>query len=745
MLSMAVQPRLKNCLACTHYLACKDPHKSVIFICSRFKETPASKQDFALRLFDFAGVDGQAPDLDLITEIGKNGTIQTAISEPSNNSGFDICKVIDDIILNDEVVSSDIKISDRDFPQAPNFFTFCVSDKYLNQKPFLEQALIGTRVLSEYCPDCSDMEWIDHTHKVDDTLHTFETKVALFNKGVCPHCGKNRPYFVRKGRLNFYNEAALSVGQRGGKSAWLGMMAAYITHMQLKLQKPNEVYGLLRANILHGTFAALTYAQAKDTLWEPYYGHLTDSPWFLQYHAMLDQTAEKYGEELYKLKDTFVMYRHRRLLVYPAGPDKRTLRGRTRFMASIDELGWFPNDANNSKVKMNANEVYIALERSLLTVRASAEGLLKKGFANIPTAYFLNISSPSSIRDKIMELVRKAQGSKKIYGIIKPTWEMNPQVPRSALDEEFRKDPVAAMRDYGAQPPLTSNPFISSRSAVEACFSTKTNPIKMTHAQRRSKDGTLSRFARIDKMGSSGKPSVLAIDAGYSNNSFACCIAHLEDHKYPKIDLLVEIQPLPGIPLNYSLIYKEVLMQIIDERNVLLACADRWNSLKILSDIEEEFEIRTLQHSLKYSEMQVYKSHVLDRQIMFPLPKWEVEAILKYDQTDYPNCFRNNPAEHFVLQMLTVQDTGASVTKGDQLTDDLVRASMLAVTMLLHPDHVDLWDQSEKVIKSSFAPDQMGVYRGGSGGRSAGSGSRGSGTPGGTGSGPSLGIIKQRG
>jgi len=1145
---------------------------------------------------------------DLLGDLGLGYSVP-ALSGPDativvpDGAEFDIRRVIDDIITNDEPVSSDIKISDRDFPQAPNFFTFCVSDKYLNQKPFLEQALIGTRVLAEYCPKCSDMDWIDHTHKVDDSLHKFERKVALLEKGVCPYCKKTKAHFVKAGLLNHYNEAALAVGQRGGKSAWLGMMAAYLTHLQIKMQKPNEVYGLLRANILHGTFAALTYAQAKDTLWEPYYGHLLDSPWFRGYHAMLDHATERYGDELYKLKDTFVLYRHRRLLVYPAGPDKRTLRGRTRFMAcltgdtlvstsrgliridqdliglrthvghagrnivnwaptgpkevfklqlknglyekgtanhefrvlskdrtkliwkrldqislqdhlvvslggefpeklslnytytysrvdlgiekalmymltqsdngfylldvatasgktyrgvcaamtglkrngikvsrfkagasapmlykivdkeklakhikkplkgkitalrtalvfpigmtpelaymlgylvadgtysnpkvdgeygseitfcstdenkvqhyidcftvtfgiaprvsswttkenvtaynvvfalepikaffnyvgltpawsaiktvpwsilqsprncvaaflsaavscdgsvlranrltysststklihhmqllfirlgyacnstvgiknymyklnlcsydrdlflrqdwcgltkrghhadyvqsgtnyvpvryripgvlssigkpvyskshfnqesnseykalidngltftqvksltpigikkvydltvdnevhdftagglvaknSIDELGWFPNDANNSKVKMNATEVYIALERSLLTVRASAEALVRQGFSNIPTAYFLNISSPSSIRDKIMELVRKAQGSRKIYGTIKPTWEMNPKVPRSALEEEFRKDPVAAMRDYGAEPPLTASPFLGSQAAVEACFSEKLNRVRVTHLQKKSADRTISRYARIERITRLSRPSVLAIDAGYSNNSFACCITSLEEHNYPRISLLVEVMPLPGIPLNYSKIYSEILVPLCDDCNVVLVGADRWNSLKILSDLNEELDVQTVQKSLKYPEMQLFKSYIEDNQILFPLPRNSVDDILKYDQSTYPHCFKDRPEEHFVLQLLTVQDTGSSVVKGDQLTDDLVRAAMLATTLILDPEYEELFAAADRAAPASQSA--IGMYKGGSGGSSHGS------------------------
>lgn len=654
------------------------------------------------------------------------------------SSEFNIAAVIADIVKNDKVVSSDIKINDRDFLRAPNFYTFCIKDHFLKQKPFVEQAILGTRVLAEYCPRCTDMEWFDHTHKVDDTLFKFEKKVALLEDGVCPHCKIGRAKLVNQHGMPFFNEAAICCGQRSGKSAWIGMIASYLTHLQIKLQKPNEVYGLLNANILHGTFCALTYAQAKDTLWEPYYGHLQESPWFSGYHKMLDEAGQRYGEELLKLKDTFVMYRHRRLLVYPAGPDKRTLRGRTRFMASIDELGYFDNDAHTAKVKMNASEVYIALERSLLTVRAKAEQLIAQGFDSVPTAYFLNVSSPSSVRDKIMELVRKAQGSNKIYGLIKPTWEMNPGVPRSALAEEFRKDPITAMRDYGAQPPLTASPFIESKSDVENCLGEKKNPIRITHKQVKAKDGTIKRFAVIDKIKPGRKASVLAMDAGYSNNSFAACVAHKEGNNLI-VDLLVEIQPLPGIPLHYSKIYKEILGPIIDDRNVVLMCADRWNSLKILSDAEVEYDIATRQYSLKYADMQNFKAYLQDKQITYPRPVDDIDEILKYDQSQYPACFKNKPSDHLMLQMLTVQDTGSQVVKGDQLTDDLLRALMLAITMLVDPKNEEILNAADAAPKNVISMEKSAVYKGGSGGGTS------RGTSGGGGQESSMGVMKTRG
>jgi intein/homing endonuclease len=1209
----------KNCLSCSLYLSCKDKAKSVIFSCSRYKETPASKDAGFSRLFE----GGIIPTLPSYT------SNTPAIAESTD---FDIYKLVESIIDSDALVSPDIKINDSDFRLSPNFYTFVTGEEGLKEKPFLEQALIGTRVFSEYCPRCSDMKWMNN-HKVDDPLSKFEERVQLLNLGRCPRCKARKSELVANQEIDFYQEMAIAAGQRSGKSALLGMMSGYLTHWELMLQNTNELYGLMGSNILHGTFVALTFAQAKDTLWEPYYGYLLESPFFVNYHNMLRDAGNRYGEELLKLKDTFVHYRHRKLLVYPAGPDKRTLRGRTRFLAcltgdtlvstnkglipirenltglstnsgnsnrniinhwytgkrevfkvqtdnglyekatanhefrvlskcktklewkrvdqltlddymvvslggefpkslaldykysysresfanhralsymldnscsfylqdvadfsgktyrgvtammtrlkrsalvsrkrvgrgtpfeysisntnkfkklmalplkgkinkqlvslrfpdrltkelayilgylvadgkyincnddndygaevafcstsldkiehfkecfiktfgitprvsswerkdkgiayqvvfahkeiknflryvglkpawarvkevpwsilqspkacvaaflsaaiscdgiikdsanyskvqsnsisyssrsrklihhmqllfirlgyacnstlhkgnrriyalslstidrdaflkahwsglskrenhltntlysikgtgirytipglkvsganvhtksslnkqskpsvkqyanlidkglaftkvssikslgvkkvydltvseadheftanglvasnSVDELGWFNNDANSSAVKMNATEVYIALERSLLTVRAAASKLLRKGIDKVPSGYFLNISSPSSVRDKIMELVKQSQRSRKIFGLIKPTWEMNPTITKDDLSEEFTKDPIAAMRDYGAQPPLSSSPYIANKSVIEQCFHKKANPCAITYTTKTSKrDDSKTRYAHFTKLKPSGKASVLALDAGFSNNSFACVMGHLLEERYPIIDLCVEIQPLPGIPLNFSKIYEHIITPLIQQRNAKYLVADRWNSLKMLSDAEEQLDIVTEQVSLSYSSMCLVRDYMKDQEMNIPKPELSIEDTLKYDASNYPAFFKNYPISHLILQLLTVQDTGSSVIKGEQLTDDIARAMMLCVAQLLDPNVQELINvEDEEVVQRYVDVKQMGVYRGGSGG-SSGSGNSSSSSS------SALGIRKSRG
>ena len=710
----------RACITCDRYIGCLDPKKSISYSCSKFipvslygvgskGKTEKQTIDAGFSLFDGHGL----------------GTLATAknpvavLESLDQNYEFDLAKQVLDVVMStDKALSKDLKVPDGDFPTAPNFYTFCTSAKYLKQTPYPWQILMPTIYLNEYCPRCTDQDYLFDTWKSTDSYLKIEKKVAFFEHGVCPHCKARRSKMVNKGLMYFYEEAALCLGQRSGKSANLGDVAAYLTHLEIKLQNVNEVYGLKSNSELHGTFVALTYGQAKDTLWDPYYNNLTDSPWFSSFHAMLNEVGGNHGEDLYRLKDSFVQYRHRKIKVYPAGPDKRVLRGRTRFLAAMDELGWFPNGADAIKlVKLNADEVYKALSNSLRTVRAAANLLVEKGFDNIPTAYFINLSSPASIRDKIMELVRKSQDSAKIFGIQLPTWDANPTMPRSMFDEEFNRDPVGAMRDFGAQPPISNSPLLSNLDSIEGCASKKgQNPIRIKYETKKGKNGASTRFAKIAKLQDGAPPSVLAIDAGYSNNSFACSIGHLIDNKRVKLDLMVEVQPLPGIPLNYTLIFKHLLTPLIQRRNVRIIAADRWNSIKLLQDAEEEFDIKHVIYSLKYRDMVMFKDYFESGQLRYPKPEWTTDQITGYNQSEYPQTFKNHPVEHFVLQCITVQDTGATVTKGDRLTDDLVRSSMLCLNQLLNEENQELLNSApDSAVRSSVNLQSSIVMRTSSG------------------------------
>jgi hypothetical protein len=159
------------------------------------------------------------------------------------------------------------------------------------------------------------------------------------------------------------------------------------------------------------------------------------------------------------------------------------------------------------------------------------------------------------------------------------------------------------------------------------------------------------------------------------------------------------------------------MLPIIRARNVLLVAADRWNSIKIMSDVEEETESASRIYSLKYRDMQLFKDHLQDKQIILPRTTKSVEDIMDYRYSEYPACFKGAPVDHFVLQCLTVQDTGSQIIKGDQLTDDLVRATMLATHLLMEEEYAEVFDKSRmKAIKPPVPVKDMAVFRGYGGG-----------------------------
>lgn len=506
----------------------------------------------------------------------------------------------------------------------------------------------------------------------------------------------------------------LSCGIMSHNSAMTAMMYAYIVHRVIKAQRLVDVYGLLNNTTLIITFTALTLGQVKIALWDPFYGYISESKWFQDLHHIYDNYKHKTGEEVYKLKDTFLLYRHRKLMVVMNTPDTNKMRGATRLAASIDELGRFDNSANNLKIKINAAGVYEALQRSLRTVRSASRRLMERGVDNILPGYFINISSPASYRDKITSLVRESLNSKKLLGLTYPTWEFNPTITKDDLSEEFSRDPVGSMCDYGAQPPLVASPFIGSAESVLQNCKKRPNPIKLAYRKTTKKDGTSTLWAYAEKLGECGRPSVLAIDAGEVNNSFALVGGSLDPNGYPRLDLFVEVQTRPGLRLNHSKIATELIWDIIDTRNVVFVSADQWQSTKHLSDIEEEFDIQTRKYSLKYQDMVNFRAYIEDKEVSFPRVKWKIDDIVKFDGSTYPKLFKENPIEHFIAQCLTIQDTGSQVHKGENMTDDLWRAAALCFRMLVDEEVIDLLN-SEPEKESKKGEAVLGIMKGFSG------------------------------
>lgn len=627
--------------------------------------------------------------------------------------------------------------------------------------PFPRQLWFITSLLSEACgnPKCTKPEWWD-VEKVPikvDSLHDLLEIVTFYEYGVCPKCKGRKSKHYKKKLIKYPSEGYGCVGQRAGKSVTLSMLAAYILHRYLKMQSPTRAFGLLKGSILSAAFVALTFQKAVNLLWNPITNMIMDSKWFQEYHTLLDHYENKFSTKLYqKPGGIFLQYRHRDLNWAPSGPSKRTLRGDTRHFYIIDEAGLFPIEGNvDDKERMSIFETHTSLKNSAMTIRNAARELFLQGYDNMPNALGVYISSPMSQRDFIMRGVKENADNRKAVVLHLPTWKFNPKMKEKQLRSEFKNDPVKFERDFGANPPLSESTFIDIGANAEKVFSGPPNKVDYVYKIKKDPRQRLKqKWAEPVNMraGWNAPPTIMALDAGAVNNSFALSIGHPVVKQLNRrswvvgmVDVVVEVAPTPRqSEVNFNRLCTDLLFKLIEKFNVGAVVTDRWQNLKLLDDLMAKYShLVTETYSLTYEDCVTFKEHLLDDQpkIILPKPEMTFDEIDLIDTSlNYPHCFKYKPIAHTFFQLKTVQDNGLKVDKGPGFTDDCLRSTMLLTTYL----HDFEWCKNNLKAQRTNA-NQQAASGGYVAGRSLDSPVQSRLGPGASGASPSVGVGTSRG
>lgn len=669
------------------------------------------------------------------------GGTQSEIVLPNDtkqySDDFDIVKLMEESQDPDTGRIRDLKIDDRDFANAKNYydFAFNIIGKDAHP-PWLMQMWTGLILFGEVCPVCSNKKWLNLSWVVDNVDRGLPSReitehLQLLENGRCPKCRHHKYDLIKSHGLNNYVELVNVLGQRSGKSASAASYAAYTTHRYLKFPRLADLTSAMQKSTeLTGTFVSLTFAKAMGLLWVPYKNIIDESSWFNGYHEMLDHHSEKYGIELYRKKDEFIKYYSKNLKFYPSGPKGSTLRGDTRIAAVIDELGLFPLPTGNEEEdekseRANADEAHKSLTNSLTTVQAIRLELLKQEM-NPPPALMLGVSSPMSARDKVMRLLEDAateNGKKYILGVNLPTWKVNPHINRDSpiITLAYERNAEKAERDFGANPPRVHNTFIKATQTPQKLWI-----VKSTHGMRYQYDIPGYLYAKVDKVYSPKFPSVVTLDAGLSNNSFTLTGGHF-DFKRQKtvVTTALEIMTHDGRRIDFNSVYLHVILPVLKDLNAVALFADQWQSVDILSRAKADMGVAVWakggprcavkQYSPKRSDFDNLVSMMENGSIELPF-------LSELDYNDVINrsiefrTLNGQPAKHLLLQMLTITDLGPgkAPTKGAGFTDDLFRA--LVLITLIHREKVFERLRNADVTEGSAqreAPKPVYVSRGG--------------------------------
>lgn len=575
---------------------------------------------------------------------------------------------------------------------APNAIEFCTGVQYWNMPSIfhhVRQYQIIRDAFNLRCPICNDnsIEAKDCWGKGREYLES-ETLLVWSNADndfKCPRCGNTQYGLYDDGLFNWWDTILIIAGMRSGKSFLAGHVGGYIEHCLRVLSARGgkhavaRYFGQASGEIFDISFAASTATQANQTCYAKWRSMRNNSPW-IQRAVSYVQKLEKeqigntglwqYKELDKEVSDGWLQVRFTSVASNSAG-----LAGRTRIWASIDEL----SRLSTSESKTSAQELMRVLNQSLKTVRGAVRRLSLPYFYGL----MMNVTSPISNDDEAMMMWAKAQKGeiKKTFAWKGATWEFNPDFTRADFDEEYRKDPVGAERDFGANPPNAETPLFDNPLRFWSCVDYSRSPA-VTFNTIHKTDVTGKQYvgSLVDQLMYNWKdPMYIFCDAGATFDSFAIVGAHAEfveenHYEQPRFStnnlMLPEegghvsrlksskdspmSQGLVGGPFKYGYTQKpsmsgenigrlvtvydfccrivptrdkevyfnsliDIIKAIKEKRKIVTVCFDQWQSISLIQAVRD-LGIQSNKVSLKNSDFLSFVQEVYQGKVSFLPP-----------------------------------------------------------------------------------------------------------------------------
>lgn len=288
----------------------------------------------------------------------------------------------------------------------------------------------------------------------------------------------------------------------------------------------------------------------------------------------------------------------------------------------------------------------------------------------------------------------------------------NPDYTYETLREEFAHiEENVFMRDFGAEPPLASDPFISDSSYIDK-IATEFSWSNISVEYTRGEDPMGGKFksAKLHILKSDRVvPRLIALDLGYRKNALALVMFSITSDAKIKLDLIVNVQPEKGVQVNIVDFFDNVTLPLVQNFNIKHAFFDRWQSIdqvQRLRNLKVSAEI----YSLRYRDMEAVRGTIISQGVRITKLSTTVREIVKsYLEND--KTWASNPINILVMQFLTVRDTGNRMAKPIDGDDDIFRAFALGVNRLSDDIIRKVYTEAPKLVNGGQAVRALGsVY-----------------------------------
>ena len=204
-------------------------------------------------------------------------------------------------------------------------------------------------------------------------------------------------------------------------------------------------------------------------------------------------------------------------------------------------------------------------------------------------------------------------------------------------------------------------------------------------------------YGKIQKIRTFRWPSVVSIDAGAVDNSFTITGQHYDfDANKTVVTTVLECMPQEGRRINFNMLYLYVILPLLKDLNAVALLADQWQSIDILNRAQDDMgknpngkpRCKAKQHSPTRKDFDAVAAMLTAGNVLLPtVSDTDAKYVLDGNVGSYKQEMVNKPVQHLMLQMSTVKDIGPGrcPTKGDDMTDDILRALVLGVAKMHHP------------------------------------------------------------
>jgi len=388
-----------------------------------------------------------------------------------------------------------------------------------------------------------------------------------------------------------FEEFVLVCGIGWGKDFLCSIVLAYGLYIIGCLKDPQNYYGLSTGSYIHLMLMSINEKHAKDVLFGEVRARLDNSPWFKQNYQ-------------YDPKITTEFRFHNKISLIPGNSRDTTFVGYNIFMGIIDE----GDDYQVTEERNDAMEGYNSI-KDRITSRFRDQGMLGM------------IGSPKTIDGFMMTMYENEVGIKNRYTLHVPTWDSLMDTPILSgetfeykklvvpieYEDRFKSDPERALRDLGARPMLSRQPYITLVDKIDDMFD---EDQELLFEVNDDKEWSFMKF----KEGIYGEEEVLYymhLDLAVNRkrgDRLGLGVAHISDSvdingenkPVAKVDIAMAIKAPPGGEIIFDDVKKMIAYLVDKGFRFGKITADSWNSVDMIQSIKKmgiESEILSLDKS----------------------------------------------------------------------------------------------------------------------------------------------------